>query len=40
MEGGSPMKWASQIKADIAEESEGRLQKILMSQPFIQATLF
>lgn len=34
------MKWASQIKADMAEESEGRLQKILMSQPFIQTTLF
>lgn len=39
MEGGRLMKWASQIKADMAEEREGRLQKTLMSQPFVQTTL-
>lgn len=36
---GRLMKWASQIKADMAEERGGRLQKTLMSQPFIQTTL-
>lgn len=39
LEGGRLMKWASQMKGDMAEERGGRLQKTLMSQPFTQTTL-
>lgn len=28
------MKWAPQMKGDVAEERRGRLQRTLMSQPF------
>lgn len=37
--GGRLIKWASQMKGDMAEERRGRLQRALMSQPFRQTTL-